>query len=78
MNDTQLPPQNHPEQRKDETFLQNCYSGEPDQFADIEFQTKRAGKLAYDIFGVVQLHFFPVFVLTTEYDRLKREVQVGQ
>ena len=78
MDENAPPSQNHPELRKDETFLKNCYNGEPDEFDQIDFQTKRAGCNAYSESGRFLQHHFPVFVSTTEYDRLKREVKVGQ
>jgi len=66
----------HPEAKPGEVFLTNCDGDEPDAFADILYQTKRAGQNAYDLHGHIIPHRFPVFVWEMEYDRRKREVKI--
>jgi hypothetical protein len=78
MSTTELPPQNHPEQKAGEVFLCNCYGGEHDEYYVIDYQIKRAGLIAYDPAGQVLMHHFPVFVLRAEYNLRHQEVKIGQ
>lgn len=72
------PTQDHPEQRRGEVFLCDCNADEPDDFANIAYQTKRAGTKSYRKDGTVQPHYFPVFVYETEYRQVHPEVKIGQ
>lgn len=68
----------HPEAQSGEVLLCNCYADEPDEFENIDYQTKRAGKIAYDANGQVLMRYFPVFVWKVEQDNRQREVKIGQ
>jgi hypothetical protein len=70
--------QNHPEQNQGEVFLANCNTDEPDEFNHIGYQTKRAGKKAYDPDSQVLSGHFPVFVSQAEYNLKHQEVKIGQ
>lgn len=73
-----LPAQDHPEQRRGEVFLCDCSADEPDDFAAIGYQTKRAGNISYRKDGSVQPRYFPVFVYEIEYRQAHPEVKIGQ
>ena len=68
----------HPEQKPGEVWLKDCNGAEPDEFEEIEYQTKRAGQTAYDKNGNVVPYHFPVFVWEVEHNSRQREVKIGQ
>lgn len=73
-----LPAQDHPELQRGEVFLCDCSADEPDDFANIEYQTKRAGVTSYWPDRSVKKHYFPVFVYEIEYRKIHLEVKIGQ
>jgi hypothetical protein len=78
MTEAEIPAQNHPEQKAGMVFLCNCYLDEPDEFANISYQTKVAGKIAYDPDGQVLTRHFPVFISQAEHNLRHKEVKIGQ
>ena len=64
----------HPEQQPGEVLLTNCSSDEPDEFANIDYQTKEAGLVAYDENYRTIPYWFPVFVSTAEYNKVMGDV----
>ncbi len=68
----------HPEQKLGEVFLTNCNADEPDDFDNIDYQSKRAGMNAYDETGQILPRHFPVFVSLAEYNIVHKEVKIGQ
>jgi hypothetical protein len=67
----------HPEKKPGEIFLTNCNGDEPDEFNQINYQTKRAGRNSYDQSGQLLSNHFPVFVWETEYNHQSKEVKIG-
>lgn len=58
--------ENHPELESDETFLENMNKYE---FQACSYQSKRAGKEAYDFAGAKVEGMFPVFVSIAEWNK---------
>jgi len=65
----------HPE-AKGRVLLKYCSSDEPDEFANIDYQTKEAGLVAYDENYRAIPYWFPVFVSPAEYNKVTGEVTV--
>ena len=62
--------ENHPEKKPDESWYINLDTREPDfdhSYAEITFQSKRLGRIAYDINGEEIPNCVPVFVSKEEY-----------
>lgn len=62
----------HPEIRDGEMFLTNCFGVSSDSYREIEWRTKRKGKVAYTIRGKPIENVYPVFIQIKEYDDSQR------
>ncbi|MCK5466736.1 hypothetical protein KAI56_04570 [Candidatus Parcubacteria bacterium] len=71
-----MPPK-HPEQREGEIFYRNIDSRK--EFKEIEFKTKRVGKIAYSPLEkefeliTAEKGLFPVFVQKLEFDQISQK-----
>ena len=66
MSKKQMSWRSHPETQDGEVYLGNATIGE--FISDVEYDTKRIGARAYDIYGKELKWLWPIFVQKSEYD----------